>query len=109
MSGEKFILAYCGLVCSNCGMYKKSKCQGCHSAKPMNRHCSMKKCAGGRGFATCADCRDFTNLKECKKLNNLISKFFGLVFRSDRIGNLNQIREVGLEKFKEEKLMSGEK
>ncbi|PIR13824.1 hypothetical protein COV49_00895 [Candidatus Falkowbacteria bacterium CG11_big_fil_rev_8_21_14_0_20_39_10] len=69
----------------------------------------MKKCAGGRGFATCADCRDFTNLKECKKLNNLISKFFGLVFRSDRIGNLNQIREVGLEKFKEEKLMSGEK
>ena len=28
------------------------------------------------------------------------SKLFGLVFRSDRIGNLNAIREVGLEKFK---------
>ena len=57
-------------------------------------------------YTTCAECVDFTNLKECKKLNNLVSKFFGLVFGSDRVGNLNHIREIGLSEFKVEKAAS---
>jgi len=100
---ENMIIAYCGLACSNCGMYLKGKCAGCHSDKPMNRNCKMKACAMKREYTTCADCTEFKNLKDCKKLNNLVANFFGFIFHTDRIGNLNRIRTVGLEKFKEEK------
>lgn len=100
---QDVILAYCGLVCSNCGMYRKGKCLGCHSDKPMNRNCRMKACAMARGYTTCAECKDFRNLQECKKLYNLVSRLMGLIFRTDRIGNLNRIRQVGLDEFKAEK------
>jgi len=96
------VLAYCGLVCSGCGAYRKGRCKGCHSDKPMNAGCKVKPCAMEKNCTTCADCGDFTDLKECRKLNNFISKIFGLIFRSDRIGNLCRIREIGIEKFKEE-------
>ncbi|MBU1153973.1 hypothetical protein KKB84_08465 [bacterium] len=110
MSGtntQDMIIAYCGLCCTNCGMYQKNKCQGCHSDKPMNRNCRMKACAMARGFITCAQCADFTDLKGCKKLYNVVSRLFGFVFRSDRIGGLNSIREIGLERFKEKKRVDG--
>ena len=103
----KVIVAYCGLACSNCGMYLKGECQGCHSDKPMNQNCGMKACAMGREYTTCAECNDFADLRECKKLYNLTSRFFGFIFRTDRIGNLNRIREVGLTRFKEEKAAGG--
>jgi len=106
MQTQPQIIAYCGLVCSNCGMYLKGKCQGCHSEKPMNRNCKMKDCAMARNYTTCADCTAFNNLKECKKLNNLIAKFFGFIFHTNRIGNLNRIREVGIEQFSKEKMES---
>jgi len=91
------IVAYCGLVCSDCGAYKKNKCKGCHSEKPMNIGCKVKPCAIERGYSTCAECSDFADLRDCKKLNNFISKIFAFIFRSDRIGNLYRIREA---KFK---------
>ena len=105
MSEEKqeLILSYCGLACSQCGMFLKKKCQGCHSEKPIFKTCKIKPCAQTKEYSTCAECKDFENLKECKKLNNLISKVFGIIFRTDRIGNLNRIREVGTDKYKEEK------
>ena len=99
-NGNGKIIAYCGLVCSNCGAYKKKKCQGCHSEKPMFKNCPVKKCAIEYNFSTCAECVEFKDLKQCKKLNSFVSKIFGLIFRSDRIGNLNKIREKGLDAFK---------
>ena len=99
---KEVVLAYCGLVCSDCGAYRKGRCKGCHSDKPMNASCKVKPCAQEKNCVTCADCGDFTDLKECRKLNNFISKIFALIFRSDRIGNLCRIREIGIEKFKEE-------
>ena len=100
---KEFVLAYCGLVCSDCGAYRKGRCQGCHSEKPMYAGCKVKPCAQERNCSTCADCKEFENLKDCKKLNNIISKIFSLVFRSNRIGNLNRIRQIGLEGFEEER------
>jgi hypothetical protein len=104
---NNFIVAYCGLACSNCGMYLKGKCAGCHSDKPMNRNCKMKACAIEHKYTTCADCTDFSDLKDCRKLNNLIANFFGFIFRTDRIGNLNRIRRSGIEVFIEEKRREG--
>ncbi|MFA5293130.1 MAG: DUF3795 domain-containing protein [Phycisphaerae bacterium] len=102
MSGES-IIAYCGLVCSECGAFKKQKCQGCHSEKPMNRGCKIKKCAMSKNIVTCAACDEFDDLKQCKKLNNFISKIFKLIFKSDRMGNLELIRCKGLEEFKSQR------
>ena len=101
---KKFVLAYCGLVCSECGMYLKQKCQGCHSDKPMSLKCKVKPCAQEKSYTTCAECTDFENLKDCKKLNNFISKIFGFIFCTNLIGNLNRIRQITLDKFKGEKL-----
>ena len=95
------IIAHCGLVCTRCGMFLKGRCQGCHSERPMNRNCKMKECSLSRGYSTCAECTDFKVLKDCKKLNNIVSKFFEFIFRTDRFGNLETIREIGLEEFRE--------
>ena len=66
----------------------------------MNTGCKVKPCVQEKGYTTCAECADFGDLKACKKLNNFISKIFALIFRSDRIGNLNHIREIGIENSK---------
>ena len=55
-------------------------------------------------YDTCADCKDFQELRKCKKLNNIITKLFGFISKTDRIKNLNRIREIGLEKFKSENI-----
>ena len=98
------IIAHCGLCCSNCGMFLKGKCQGCHSDRPMNRHCKMKACSISRGYTNCAQCTEFSDLRDCKKLNNIVANLFGFVFRTNRIGNLERIREIGLDAFKKEKV-----
>lgn len=98
----KVVLAYCGLLCSKCGAFLKGRCKGCHGEKPMSVNCKIKPCVSEKGYKTCAECDSFTNLKDCKKLNNLISKIFGFIFRSDRIGNLNCVRRIGLDKFEEQ-------
>ena len=100
---KEVVLAYCGLVCSDCGAYLKNKCQGCHSDKPMSINCKVKPCAQEKGYTTCAECTDFEKFEDCKKLNNFISKVFGFIFRSDRIGNLNRIKQIGVDSFKQEK------
>ena len=97
---SEVIIARCGLICSQCGAYVKGRCGGCHSEKPMNFGCKVKPCTQEKNYNTCAECEDFENLKECRKLNNFISRFFGFIFRTDRIGNLNCIRNTGLENFK---------
>jgi hypothetical protein len=101
-SDQNIIIAHCGIVCSKCGAFTKGKCKGCHGEKPMFKNCPIKKCNLGNNLATCADCQEFQDLKECKKLNSFISKIFGLIFRTNRIGNLVHIREIGLETYKEE-------
>jgi hypothetical protein len=104
MSNNDVIIAHCGLCCTNCGMFIKQKCLGCHSDKPMNRNCEMKACSIGRGYSTCASCNEFKDFKQCKKLYNIISRFFCFIFKTNRIGNLNRIKEIGLDNFKKEKI-----
>ena len=100
---KDLVIAHCGLVCSYCGAYLKGKCKGCHSDRPMNRHCKMKACSLSHGYANCAECEEYDNLHDCRKLNNLVANFFGFIFRTNRIANLERIRQVGIERFKEEK------
>ena len=96
------IVAYCGLVCNDCGAFKKNRCGGCYCEKPMNMGCKVKPCAVDRGYGTCAECCDFDEFADCKKLNNFISRIFAFIFKSNRIGNLKRIRQIGLDEFKRE-------
>ena len=46
-------------------------------------------------------------LAECRKFNSFISKCFKFVFRSDREGCIERIREVGLDGFVREMKAAG--
>jgi len=98
-NAQDTIVAYCGLVCTKCYGFRKGKCQGCHSEKPMYKKCPVKKCNIDNGYSTCADCKEFTDLKKCKKLYNIISRIFGLVFRTNRMANLEKIKQFGIEEL----------
>ena len=58
-----------------------------------------------KGYHTCAECdKDVT---DCRLYNNLISKFFSIVFRSDRSACVRYIREHGEQAFAEEMTRRG--
>ena len=90
------LVARCGLYCGACRSYLKGKCKGC-SENVKATWCAIRSCCGEREIATCADCADFPDPRDCKKFDNLISRLFGLVMRSDRAACIDQVRELGLE------------
>jgi hypothetical protein len=51
----------------------------------------------GKGIASCAECNEFADPKACKKFNNIMSKVFALLFKSNRPACVAQIKELGLE------------
>ena len=102
MDKNNVIVACCGLVCTGCGAYKKNKCSGCFEERPWNKACKVEKCVQDNFYTTCADCTEFENLNDCKKLNNIISKFFGLINKTNRLDNLRIIKNIGLDEFKKQ-------
>lgn len=71
--------------------------------------CPVKACVKSNNYSTCADCKEFSDLKRCKKLHNFVSIIFGMIFRSNRIGKLYRIREIGLDSYKDEMRKEGSK
>jgi len=93
---DKNLVAYCGLYCGACGTYLKGRCPGCHENRKAT-WCKVRSCCSNRKYESCADCAEFPNPNECRFFNNIISKIFGLIFRSDRAACIRQIREQGIE------------
>jgi hypothetical protein len=91
-------VACCGLFCGACGAYLKEKCEGCGKSEQRS-WCKVRTCCHEKNIATCAECLEFPDPADCKKFNNLISKIFALVFRSDRPACIRHIRENGLEAY----------
>lgn len=89
------LVAYCGLYCGACKAYLKEKCDGCHKNDRAS-WCKVRSCCIERGNESCAACRKFADPKDCGKFNNVISRMFGFVFRSDRQACIRQIKELGL-------------
>jgi hypothetical protein len=89
------LVAYCGLYCGACGSYLKGRCPGCHENANAT-WCKVRSCCRTEGYATCADCKPFASAMDCRKFNNLISKLFGLIFRSDRAACIHQIKSLGI-------------
>ena len=90
------LVARCGLYCGACRSYLRGRCQGC-SENVKATWCAIRPCCADRQIATCAECADFSDPSECKKFDNLMSRLFGLVMRSDRAACIAQVRELGLE------------
>ena len=98
-------IAPCGLFCSECGAFRKKRCQGCQVAPGFSR-CAIRKCCAERGLTTCAGCEDFRaprDFRECRKVNNWIAKIFKLIFGGDRPKALALLRDEGPEAYLREK------
>jgi hypothetical protein len=98
---DKNMVAYCGLYCGACGQYLRGKCGGCAKNEKAT-WCSIRKCNKEHAWAGCSDCTSFTDVNECRKFNNLMSKIFAFIFRSNRKACVERIKAVGRDKFAEE-------
>ena len=90
------LVAYCGLYCGACRAYLNEKCPGCMENIKAG-WCKLRACCVENGFRTCAECTEFSNVNDCKKFNNIVSKIFALIFRSNRKAYIDQIRDKGLD------------
>jgi len=103
------LVAYCGLYCGSCRRYagNQGRCAGCaenHKAT----WCKPRSCCIQNGHATCADCQEHTDPMDCGKLNNLLSRLFGVLFNSDRRANIEYLRANGTAAFAAEMAARGE-
>lgn len=90
------LVAACGLYCGACKAYLHAKCSGCRENAKAT-WCKVRACCSDKRITTCADCIEFENARDCPKFNNVVSKIFGFVFRSDRAACIEQIRHLGVE------------
>lgn len=95
------LVAYCGLYCGACGAHRRGRCPGCHENQRAG-WCKVRTCCRENGYSSCAECKTTPDPGDCKKFSNIISKLFGLIFRSDRRACILQIREKGLQGHAEE-------
>lgn len=98
---DKNLIAYCGLYCGQCKKYLTKKCSGCRANAKLT-WCKIRACCMDNKYFSCADCTNFRTANDCKKFNNIFSKFFALVFKSDRNACIERIKQVGPEKYAEE-------
>ncbi len=98
-------VAACGLFCGACRSYSRGKCAGC-LADRKHEWCEVRRCCLDHGWQSCAECTVMP-LSECRKFNSFIGKLFGLIFRSDRRGCIERIREIGPEAFAAEMRLAG--
>jgi hypothetical protein len=95
---DKNLIARCGLYCGACRRYLREQCPGCHENAKAG-WCKVRTCCIDRQYASCADCSEHTDPMACGKFNNVISRLFGFVFRSDRAACVAAIRQNGPEAF----------
>lgn len=89
------LVAYCGLYCGACRQYLRDKCPGCVESMKLG-WCKLRACCRENNFRSCAECADFKDVNGCVKFNNIISKIFAFIFRSNRKACIEQIREKGI-------------
>ena len=95
---DRNLIAYCGLYCGACRSYLTEKCNGCQKNDKAS-WCKIRTCCIDNKYLSCADCKTVVNAEDCKKFNNIISKIFGLIFRSNRKACVELIKEKGTEYF----------
>lgn len=109
---NRILIAACGLYCGTCRAFAKGKCPGCRDNQKAEKWCKLRSCVQGHGYISCAECAEYGSgadkgLKECAKFNNFMGKVFGFIFRSDRFGCIDRIREIGPDAFASEMAVTG--
>jgi len=97
---DKNLIAHCGLYCGACPRYLKGKCAGCRENEKLS-WCKIRTCNTENDYHSCAEC-SLMKFEDCKLNHNAMSKFFALVFGSDRDACIARIKEAGPETFAEE-------
>jgi len=95
---NKALVAFCGLYCGACGQFLRGKCAGCVKNEKAT-WCSIRKCCSGHSWGSCAECTLFSDVNDCKKFNNMMSKIFAIIFRSNRKACVKKIKAEGRERF----------
>jgi hypothetical protein len=90
------LVAKCGLYCGACKMYLNGKCPGCAKNEKAT-WCKIRSCTLENSYSSCADCKQYGDPMDCKKFNNVMSKIFAILFKSNRAACINQIRAKGIE------------
>lgn len=98
-------IAACGLFCGACRKFRKDTCPGCHSNEKAS-WCAVRSCCREHDWQSCAECT-LMPIAECRKFNSVIAKVFQIVFRSDRRGCIDRMREVGYDAFAAEMRLAG--
>jgi hypothetical protein len=104
VTADAGLTAYCGLYCGACRAYLTERCKGC-AENIKAGWCKIRRCCIDNKYSSCADCKEFTDVNDCGKFNNIISRLFALVFRSNRKACIEQIRAKGIKKHAE--IMAG--
>jgi hypothetical protein len=97
---DEKLIAKCGLYCGSCGKYIAGKCPGC-CENIKATWCKIRSCCIDLNIYSCADCKTI-KASECKKRNNVISKIFSLIFKSDRNACIERIQKVGYQEYARE-------
>lgn len=109
ITNNSALIAECGLYCGACGKYLNGKCPGCAKNEKAS-WCKLRSCTLEKNIRSCADCNEFSNPMDCRKFNNIVAKFFALIFNSNRAACIAKIKSVGYDDFAvymaENKLMS---
>ncbi|MEI6883083.1 MAG: DUF3795 domain-containing protein [Bacteroidota bacterium] len=92
------LVAYCGLYCGSCRKFIAGSCPGCHENNKAG-WCKVRACNLEHNYKSCAECKEFSNPMDCKKFNNVFSKLFALIFKSDRAACIAKIKSEGYEGF----------
>jgi hypothetical protein len=106
ISAKSELVAACGLYCGACHRYKKGKCPGC-AENVKATWCKIRTCTKEKGYHTCAECTEFADVQACRKFNNIFSKIFALIFKSDRQASIKLIAANGVEAYAREMAEKG--
>ena len=98
ISADSELVAHCGLYCGACKRYLKEKCSGCKE-NVKAAWCKIRACCIENSYISCADCREFGDPMDCKKFNNIMSKLFAVLFRSNRKACIEMIKDKGYEEY----------
>lgn len=91
-------IAYCGLYCGACRRYLADKCPGCQKNEKAS-WCKVRSCCMENGYKSCADCKKVDDQLNCSYFNNFMARFISFIFRSNRPGCIEQIAEMGYDKY----------
>jgi hypothetical protein len=98
IKADKNLIAFCGLYCGGCPQYLKEKCPGCVKNEKAT-WCQIRVCCLQNKYTSCAECKSYADINKCKKFNNIVSKIFAFIFRSNRKACIEKIKLIGPEKF----------